>query len=113
MKRQPLNLSRDARSYLVRLKNENFTQGGFMKHLVGLLIMIFLSSILVAGCGKPEEPKGAKPAAQQAAPEKKEAEKQETEKKEGKEAAKAESKPRETQAGEAKPAVEKPGDEKK
>jgi len=50
-----------------------------MKRLVWFVCLAFLAGILVAGCGKPEEPK--KPAATQAAPEKKEAEKKEPEKK--------------------------------
>ena len=51
-----------------------------MKRLVWFVLTAFLAGVLVAGCGKPEEPKAKKPAATTPAPEKKEAEKKAPEK---------------------------------
>jgi hypothetical protein len=110
---------RRLRCSVATLTGHNQIKGGSMRRLAGLVIMIFLASILVVGCGRQEEPKTTKPAAEKPAVEKKEVEKKEPEKKEpekkeGVEKPKAsEMKPKETKPGEAMPAAEKASEAKK
>jgi preprotein translocase subunit SecG len=110
LKQRSLKLIRCAMATLTQVCANT---GGFMRRLAGLLIMIFLAGILVVGCGKKEEAKPAKPAAEKAAAETKEPEVKKEPEKQAETPKAPEVKPRETKPGEAMPAAEKPGAEKK